>query len=223
MKHKNSHLLVGYWSRLRKNRDVPDQSDIDPRAIKRMLSSIFILEASDTDRPIYRLAGTTLCQRFGMELRATNFLTHWESKSRSALTLLLRQALRMKQPICLSSVAATADCGMAELETLLAPISFGDGPATRFLGMTQLLNDPAAMTGRPIAFQRLIASALVREDEPLPNFEMPPPTPPAESIRSHPRAPHLRLVVSHDKPVTLHFDADETLKRLFTLLGAQPA
>ena len=38
MKHKNSHLLVGYWSRLRKGREVPDQTDIDPRAIKRLLS-----------------------------------------------------------------------------------------------------------------------------------------------------------------------------------------
>jgi len=32
MKHKNSHLLVGYWSRLRKGRAVPEQTDIDPRA-----------------------------------------------------------------------------------------------------------------------------------------------------------------------------------------------
>ena len=43
MKHRNSHLLVGYWSRLRKGRDLPDQTDIDPRAIKRMLSYVFIL------------------------------------------------------------------------------------------------------------------------------------------------------------------------------------
>ena len=44
MKHKNSHLLVGYWSRLRKGREVPDQTDIDPRAIKRLLSYTFILD-----------------------------------------------------------------------------------------------------------------------------------------------------------------------------------
>ena len=44
MKHKNSHLLVGYWSRLRSGREVPDQTDIDPRAIKRLLSYTFILD-----------------------------------------------------------------------------------------------------------------------------------------------------------------------------------
>ena len=67
MKHKNSHLLVGYWSRLRKGRDVPDQTDIDPRAIKRMLPYVFILDAENPSRPIYRLAGTSLCERFGFE------------------------------------------------------------------------------------------------------------------------------------------------------------
>ena len=73
MKHRNSHLLIGYWSRLRAGRDVPDQTDIDPRAIKRMLSQIFILDARDPARPFYRLAGTKLCERFGLELRGTSF------------------------------------------------------------------------------------------------------------------------------------------------------
>ena len=65
MKHKNSHLLVGYWSRLRAGREIPDQIDIDPRAIKRLLSYTFILDCENPARPIYRLAGTALCERFG--------------------------------------------------------------------------------------------------------------------------------------------------------------
>src|ERR1700744_4944560 len=81
MKHKNSHLLVGYWSRLRKGRDVPDQTDIDPRAVKRMLSYAFILDCENPGRPVYRLAGTALCERFGFELKGTGFLAHWESQS----------------------------------------------------------------------------------------------------------------------------------------------
>ncbi|HEY0283062.1 MAG TPA: PAS domain-containing protein, partial [Rhizomicrobium sp.] len=108
MKHKNSHLLVGYWSRIRKGREVPDQTDIDPRAIKRMLPYVFILDAEDPSRPVYRLAGTALCERFGFELKGTGFLAHWEAKSGSALASLLRQALRLKQPVCLSSIGASA-------------------------------------------------------------------------------------------------------------------
>ena len=231
MKHRNSHLLVGYGSRLRRGRAVPDQTDIDPRAIKRMLSYVFILEAADPSRPIYRLAGTTLCERFGSELKGTNFLSHWEAQSRGGLSLLLKQALAMRQPVCLSSIAATSDCGMVELETVLAPIkfgdgSFGDGAPTRFLGMVQVLSDANQLAGRPIAFERLVGSQLVREDEPLSTYDppAPPPPPPSRpSLRSHPKAPHLHLVVSREKSATLHCEMDESMLRLIRALDIMTA
>ncbi len=218
MKHRNSHLLVGYWSRLRRGRSVPDQTEINPRAIKRMLSFVFILEAQDVERPVYRLAGTGLCERFGSELKGLNFLSHWEAQSRGALVGLLEQSLRTRQPICLSSIAASLDCGMVELETILAPVSFNGGAPTRFLGMVQVLTDINALGGRPIAFERLIDSQLVREDEPmsspadmvlpmagraqsrpLPVFDpLGRVAQPAAHMLAvpHPKAPHLRLVVN---------------------------
>ena len=220
MKHKNSHLLVGYWSRLRNGRDVPDQTDIDPRAIKRMLSHIFILDAINPGRPTYRLAGTGMCERFGMELKGTGYLAHWEGQSGIALGALLKQAMKSRQPVCLSSIGASADCGMVELETVLLPISFNGGQPTRFLGMVQVLTDTTPLAGRPIAYQRLVASQLVREGEPLSNTNLPPPPPPAVQIlRNHPRAPHLRLVVSQDRPTVANFQPDTILKRVFDMIG----
>lgn len=222
MKHRNSHLLVGYWSRLRRGRDVPDQCDIDPRAIKRMLSFVFILDAADPQRPCYRLAGTSLCDRFGFELKGTGFLAHWESGSRAALTLLIKQAQAMKQPVAISSLGTTPDCALVEMETILAPITFGDETPTRFIGMMQVLSDPAPLAGQPIAFQRLVASQFVREDEPLSTYAPPPPPPPAppalHALRSHPKAPHLRLVVSREKPLPVNFDMDEMMLDLIRKL-----
>jgi hypothetical protein len=220
MKHKNSHLLVGYWSRLRRGRDVPDQTDIDPRAIKRMLSQVFILDAKNPARPIYRLAGTSLCERFGFELKGTGFLAHWEGQSGIALGSLLKQALTLRQPVCLSSIGATSDCGMVELETVLAPVSFNGEEPTRFIGMIQVLSDASQLRGRPIAFQRLAASQLIHEDEPLSTFDAPPPPfPPSEAMRSHPKAPHLRLVVSQDKPMTVHFEGEKLLQKVLDVFG----
>ena len=180
MKHKNSHLLVGYWSRLRAGRDVPDQTDIDPRAIKRLLSYTFILDCENPARPVYRLAGTALCERFGFELKGTGFLAHWESRSSLSLASLLRQALKLRQPLCLSSIAATADNGMVELETVLTPISFNGEEPTRFFGMVQMLSDPTPLLGHAIAYERLIASHFIQEDEPLAGYDqnLPPPPPP---------------------------------------------
>jgi hypothetical protein len=196
MKHKNSHLLVGYWSRLRKDGTLPDQTDIDPRAIKRMLPYVFILDVAETHRPVYRLAGTALCERFGFELKGTGFLSHWEAQSALAVTSLLRQALRLGQPLCLTSIGASADCGMVEVETVLAPVTFGSEGPTRFIGQLQILTDVTQLGGRPIAFQRLIGSQMIDENEPVapPDIAMQPLT----VLHRHPRAPHLRLVVSHD-------------------------
>jgi len=128
MKHKNSHLLVGYWSRLRKGRDVPDQTDIDPRAIKRLLSYTFILDCENPGRPVYRLAGTALCERFGFELKGTGFLAHWEAQSGLSLSTLLRQALKLRQPVCISSVAAAAIWPQPSQGALSAPGGFAGKP-----------------------------------------------------------------------------------------------
>jgi hypothetical protein len=224
MKHKNSHLLVGYWSRLRNGRAVPDQTDIDPRAIKRMLPYVFILDVATPSHPIYRLAGTALCERYGFELKGTGFLSHWEPQSANAMTALMRQALALRQPVCLSAIGANPDRGMVELETVLAPISFNGQEPTRFIGMSQILSDQSMLAGKPIAFQRLAGSQFVREDEPLPSFDnLPPPPPPPtglHALRSHPKAPHLRLVVSQPKPATVHF-VDESAQSLLRTLDRE--
>ena len=222
MKHKNSHLLVGYWSRLRKGRDVPDQTDIDPRAIKRLLSYTFILDCQNPSRPIYRLAGTALCERFGFELKGTSFLAHWEAESGLALASLLRQSLKIRQPVCLSSIAVPADNGMVELETILTPVSFNGEEATRFFGMVQMLGDPTPLLGRSIAYERLMGSQLIQEDEPLPSYDqhIPPPSPPpSRPMRSHPKAPYLRLVVSRERPSLLNFGSGDLLEKMAGLFN----
>jgi hypothetical protein len=222
MKHKNSHLLVGYWARLRKGREVPDQVDIDPRAIKRLLSQVFILDAANVAKPVYRLAGTTTCDRFGIELRGTDFLAHWEPQSAVALASLLRHALRLRQPLCLLAIGVTPDNGMVEIETVLVPLSFGADEPTRFMGLMQILGDATPLTGRIIAFERLVGLKFIREDEPQPAFEplVPPVLRPA--LRTYPKAPHLRLVISRPEPEPAQYEPDETLKRVLAAFN-EPA
>jgi hypothetical protein len=215
MKHRNSHLMVGYWSRLRRGRAVPDQCDIDPRSMKRMLSFVFILDAANPDHPSYRLAGTSLCDRYGFELKGTEYLAQWEGGSRVALAGVLRQSLASKQPVSISSLGRTPDGALVEMETVLAPITFGGDVPTRFVGIMQVLSEPSPLAGRPVVFQRLVASQFVQEGEPLSVYTPPPPPPP---LRSHPKAPHLRLVVSREKPLPANFDMDESMQALIKRL-----
>jgi hypothetical protein len=203
MKHKNSHFLVGYWNRLRKDRVVPDQNDIDPRAIKGLLTYTFILDCVNPARPIYRLAGTALCERFGFELRGTSFLAHWETKSGTSLASLLHQALKTGHCACLSSVAATGDDGMVELETILTPVTFNGAEPTRFFGLVQMLSDPRPLKNLSIVYERLVGLQFIQQDAPPQQeddgdqSQLPAPPPPS-CLRAHPKAPYIRLVVSRE-------------------------
>jgi hypothetical protein len=221
MKHKNSHLLVGYWNQLRTGRDVPDQTDIDPRAIKRLLRTVFILDAADPFRPVYRLAGTALCDRYGGELKGTNYLDRWEGQSRDQLTSALQQSLAMRQPFCVSSIAAGLECGMVEIESVLAPIRFGSGIPSRFIGMTQLIGSDLALGGRPIAFERLVGLRIIDESDRSSSADMPPPAAPkVKSIQK--RAPHLRLIVSREKAPVYHFE-DKAMEQILRALEITPS
>jgi hypothetical protein len=220
MKHRNSHLLVGYWSRLRKGHTVPDQTDIDPRAIKRILPYVFILDASDAERPLYRLAGTAHCERYGGELKGTQFLARWEFQSRTALGAVLQQALMIQQPVCISSLAASDEWGMVEVETVLLPLCFGAPAPSRFIGISQLLGDYSAICGKPLTFERLVSSRFVQDSGDLPASDLPPP--PSASVRNAGRAPHLRLVVSRDEAPAVRSDIDPSLQRLMEALEIAP-
>ncbi len=136
-----------------------------------------------------------------------------------SLASLLKQSLQLRQPVCLSSIAATADNGMVELETILTPVSFNGGEPKRFFGLVQMLSDPTPLLGRAIAYERLIASQLIQEDEPMPHYDQnlppPPPPPPPSMLRAHPKAPYLRLVINQDHPNLSAFGSGDLLQKMF--------
>jgi hypothetical protein len=224
MKHRNSHFAVGYWSRIRNGRATPDQADIDPKALKRLLPFVFLLDARGGSF-IYRLAGTTLCERYGSELRGRDYFLHWDPDSSARLAELLRQSLRTRLPLCITSVGAVDHCHMIEIETVLMPITFGSEQPERFLGVAQVLSDVAPLAGQAISFERLTSSALIREEDSEAISPPSPPPPPSnhDGWRAHPRAPHLRLVsprVSMDaKSDPLNIDAGDIAKNLRGLVA----
>ena len=75
---------------------------------------------------------------------------------------------RPRAPTSETAIAATADNGMVELETILTPVSFNGGEPRRFFGLVQMLSDPTPLLGRAIAYERLIASQLIQKTNRFP-------------------------------------------------------
>ena len=82
--------------------------------------------------------------------------------------------------------------------------------------MVQMLSDPAPLLGRSIAYERLVGSQLIQEDEPFAENDQDTAAAASavDALRAHPKAPYLRLVVSQDRPAFLNFGSGDLLQQM---------
>lgn len=73
MKQSPPDALYAYWTTLRGTAVAPRRFDIEPSRIAPLLSHTFILEKLGPRDYRYRIAGTSICQLFGLELREQSF------------------------------------------------------------------------------------------------------------------------------------------------------
>ena len=85
MKHAASRELYAYWEEKRGTRPAPERAEIEPGAIRGVLSDAFILALDRRAGHPMRLAGTRVCALFDRELKGEPFLTLWSSERRGRL------------------------------------------------------------------------------------------------------------------------------------------
>lgn len=138
MKHPNTRLVFNHWVAERRDGEVPERERINPRAFKPAIGNVFILERVDPLHFVFRLAGTTLCHRYGREFRAHNFLSLWQPTDQRALKALIEQALLSGQAGYATYAAETVDRRRTDCELLLLPTrGAGEASADRIVGIMQ--------------------------------------------------------------------------------------
>ena len=75
-----------YWTRMRRDGDVPRRSDIDPRGIEPLLSNAFIVERIAPGLARLRIAGSHLSDLMGMEVRGMPISAFLNPADRDALS-----------------------------------------------------------------------------------------------------------------------------------------
>jgi hypothetical protein len=147
MKHAASRELYAYWQELRGRRPAPERAEIEPAAIRAILSETFILALDRPARYPFRLAGTRICALFDRELKGTSFLDLWDETSRRTVTDLLA-ILADEWVGTVAGVSARDGEGQTiELELLLLPLSATRPALQRSIGVL------APMTAVPGANQ----------------------------------------------------------------------
>jgi hypothetical protein len=150
MKHASSRELHAYWEQKRGTRAAPERADIDPAAIRGVLSDAFIIGLNRATGYPFRLAGTRVCALFDREMKGESFLGLWTISSRPVLSTLLT----ILADECVGTVAAVAaqnaEGDHLDLELLLLPLSASRPLLARAIGVLAPLKAPPWLGVRPI-------------------------------------------------------------------------
>lgn len=164
--------LSDYWDRLRAGREAPFRSEIDPRHFESALEHMFILENLGDGNIRIRLAGMSLCEMMGMELRGMSLRALMRVEDRTPLDLLLGRVLADPAVGELTLSAHTPMGETRRAEMLLLPLRSDFGDVSRVLGCLRVQN-LRSDDGTPLRFS-ITASRV----EPVANRSATPPAGP---------------------------------------------
>lgn len=142
MKHAASRELYAYWEQLRGRRPAPERAQIEPGAIRQILSETFILALDRTAGYPFRLAGTRICAMFGREVKGESFVALWDETSQPTIRELLGVLTEEWVGTVAGATARTADGDLVEFELLLLPLSATRPSLQRTIGVLAPLKAP---------------------------------------------------------------------------------
>lgn len=176
MKHAASRELYAYWEGKRGTRPAPDRAEIEPGAIRGVLSDAFILALDRGAGHPIRLAGTRMCALFGRELKGESFLDLWGASSKPIVASLISILSEESTGTVAGVTALNANGDPIDLELLLLPLAAPRASFARAIGVLAPLKVPAWLGVSPIRAltlggRRHIGAAL--EKRLLPRFMAP--------------------------------------------------
>src|SRR5262249_51470762 len=119
----------------RGTRLAPERGDIEPGAIREILSDSFIVSFDDAADHPFRLAGTRVCTLFGHELKGESFVQLWDLASRKLVRDLAATVADEAGAVIAGVGARTAQGSSADLELLLLPLYHRGRKRLRLLGV----------------------------------------------------------------------------------------
>lgn len=150
MKHAASRELYAYWDERRGRRAAPERGEIEPGAIRRVLSDAFILALDSPAGHPFRLSGTRVCALFSRELKSEPFIGLWAAASQQTVGDLLNILDQERVGTVAGVTAQNSDGEAIDLELLLLPLGAPRPSLARTIGILAPLSVPAWLGSRPL-------------------------------------------------------------------------
>lgn len=143
MKQTASLWLYTYWNSLRRGRIAPNRFEIEPMRIGPLLPETFILETGIEGKFRFRLAGTRICDTYGLELKGLDFLSLWHNPDdREALETLLLTIRQDGSAGVLQLTGLNEDGEPCRFEILLLPLVHAGERVNRIIGVLSPEDEP---------------------------------------------------------------------------------
>lgn len=153
MLHSESRALFSYWDQLRNGRKLPYRAEIDPREMDCDARHLFILESLGAGNIRFRLAGTSLVDAFGMELRGMSVRAIMNGKARESMTALVEETLA-EPGIGYARLSVAGDQN-SKWEILFLPLKSEFGQVDRIIGALHRIetrSDAEQPSSKPLHF-----------------------------------------------------------------------
>src|SRR5262245_43279796 len=157
MQQRTLQILYAYWNDLRAGRIAPSRLEIDPSRVGAILPEIFLVERVDATTYSYRLAGTRLCEIFGLELRGTNMLDGWSAADRALVAHALALTCQQGAAAHFILEASAGNSRRVQLETLLLPLMHAGTVIERVIGATSAIASPHWLGHDKLVDKRLLS------------------------------------------------------------------
>ena len=150
MQQRTSHILFNYWNEVRGNRLAPRRFEIEPSRISTILAETFILERTDSRTYTFRLAGTRICEQFGMEFRGRNFIELAGEQERGALEQDFASITNQGAVGIFELEARDRQERPVRFEAVALPLVHGVQGVTRYVGALSAIDSPPWLGYEPL-------------------------------------------------------------------------
>jgi len=165
MQRTATKTLYGYWNKLRGSRSAPERKNVDPTEIRHALSNTFILEAGETQKFSFRLAGSHLCSAYCRELKGRTFEQLWSDKDRDAIKTLIKAVTEDHAVALITFEGTSQSSNKMSFETILLPLRHNGSSTNRILGAMSAKDEPYWFGAQPIIEQRITGLRLIWPDD----------------------------------------------------------
>jgi len=134
MQNKTSQILYKYWNEIRGGRMAPRRFEIEPARFATILPETFVVECEHGDVPRFRLAGTRVTEKLGVELRGHAFSDLFDAAHHADLEPFLASIVDQGAVGLVMMERPTRSRRKALFEVLILPLIHTEERITRLLG-----------------------------------------------------------------------------------------